>query len=140
LDGAIDERGRQAVDFANTHSSGMASDHYHMRYAQRQAQDALRVASIVSPEASAIQATSQHRLLTGSLRSISVAQQPVSQQPEPQPWLSLPWGTAHPLFLSDTIRAPWSESEVVRVFKVLIYSAVQLTCRSPTVILYQSSD
>lgn len=134
LDGAIDERGRQAVDFANTHSSAMAADHYLLRNAQRQAREALRVADIVSPEASEIQAASPQRLLNGSLRSIPAAPQ---NRPAPQAWLSLPWGTAHPFFSSGTTRAPWSEAEVCRLCRVIYEYNRLLAC---TAFLYKSRN
>jgi hypothetical protein len=105
LDGAIGERGREAVDFANTHSESMAANHYLMRDAERQTQEAIRVAGIVAPRAAAVQASTPQRILDGSLRSTP---RPASSQQ----WRELQWGTAHPLYNADTIRTKWSEAEV----------------------------
>jgi hypothetical protein len=128
LDGTIDERGRQAVDFANTHSSAMAADHYLMRDAQRQAVDALRVASIVSPQASSVQVSSPQRIMNGSLRSLPAPPRPAPQQQ----WRLLPWGTAHPLFPSDTnSRAMWSEAEV-SLFIILLRPPPPPLSQSPS--------
>jgi len=103
LDGVIGERGREAVDFANTHSESMAASHYLMRNAERQTEEALRVANIIAPRAAAVQASTPQRILDGSLTR--------TPRPVVQHWRSLPWGTAHP-YQADTIRAPWSEAEV----------------------------
>jgi hypothetical protein len=124
LDGDIDERGREAVDFANTHSESMAANHYLMRDAERQAQDALRVASVVAPRAAAVQASTPQRILDGSLRS-------TPRPSSTQQWRELQWGTAHPLFQADTIRAQWSEAEVstcitIFLLRIKINYSVQL--------------
>jgi len=86
----------------------MARDHYLLRDAERQSLEAIRVAGIISPQASAVQVLSPQRITNGSLRST-----PPPPRPTPQQWLSLPWGTAHPLFdAGRASRANWSEAEV----------------------------
>lgn len=112
LDGVIGERGRQAVDFANTHSESMARSHYLMRDAERQAQEAIRVANVVSPRAAAAQSSTPQRILDGSLRSVP--------RPDSQQWRSLSWGTAHPLYSTDSSRAHWSEAEVTSCLKIIV--------------------
>jgi hypothetical protein len=76
-----------------------------MRDAERQTQEAIRVAGIVAPRAAAVQASTPQRILDGSLRSTP---RPASSQQ----WRELQWGTAHPLYNADTIRIKWSEAEV----------------------------
>jgi hypothetical protein len=74
LDGVINQRGQEAVDFANTHNGAMATAHYLMRDAERQAEEALRVANIIAPRIASEEVVTPQRIQNGSLSgSLSAA-------------------------------------------------------------------
>jgi hypothetical protein len=114
LDGTIDERGREAVDFANTHGAAMAQAHYLQRDAERQAQAALGVAAIIAPRTASVEVVTPRRIQDGTLRSPVMPQEPRIVRPNDE-WIRLPWGTAHPFahLVAQSGRIPWSDDEVI---------------------------